>query len=861
MSTWRALLFRARALLFKRRLDADMDDEMQLHLELRAERNRAAGMSAEEARQAACRSFGGVEQLKEKARERRGVLWFEQAVQDLRFALRQLWRAPLFTLAAVVSLAIGIGMNTAVFSIINTIFYQSIRGVPEPNRVLIFNEGGASPDGYDLLREHAADVAALTATRGSAAMLSFGDLERRDRIALVAGNYFAVLGVKPAFGRLFTSATGAAGESSEPVAVLNHAFWRDQLNSDPGVIGRTVRINRSTFTIIGVAARDFHGPGPAGPPLWVPLGCAPLIEAVTDTSTPSAKRLAVIGRLQPGVSLGTAQAAIDVAVQQSPLVFPAGTRLRLSAGREDWRGGESPEKRVEFLLVTTVPLVVVAGLLWIACSNVGNLLLARAVQRQKETAIRVASGATRGRLVRMMMAEGLLLGLLGGAAGIWVSGRTIDFVFATLSNFSAFSVQIDSRVLAYTMGVSVAASLLFALAPALQASKTDVNAALKGENSNPALRSSRLRAFFLASQIASSIALLIVAGTFVKSLLAAAFAGQARQMDQLLIAQLPPTDRSGLEHEAFYQAARERALAVPGVEVATLVEQGNQPRRRYSKPGDRASVKGELGTEISVQRIDEWFFRTVGAVLQRGQNLAASAPRGARPPAVVNETMARRSWSVDTAIGQYFDIEGERFEIVGIVSDNSTQPTAYLQRLADDREQFALLVRTRSKAENHTAALSAGLRGFVHGADAPFVAPLREIALRSRSEIARLASFVGALALCLAAAGIYGSTAFSTSQRTREIGVRMALGASRQAVLRLVLGSALRVVGWGSAAGLVLALIGLRLLLNLMPGHSEIDLVAITVVIGLFALVAAIACWIPAYRATTIDPIATLRRD
>jgi predicted permease len=861
MSAWSKFRFRVRSLFLKRRLDAEMAEEMRLHLELRAERNRASGMPVDEADFAARRSFGGVEQLKERARERRGWLWLEQAGQDLRFALRQLVRAPLFTAAAVVSLALGIGLNTAVFSIINTLFYQTIRGVPEPHRVLIFNEGNVSPAGYDLLREQTSDVASITAGRGSEAVLGAGGIGRRERVALVAGNYFTVLGVRPALGRLFTSATGAAGETAEPVAVLGHAYWRNQLESDPAVLGRPLRINGQTFTIIGVADRDFHGPGPEGPPLWVPLGCAPLIE--TAGRPASASRLAVIGRLRPEVTLGMAQAAVDVTVQREPLVFGEKTRLRLSQGREDWRGVASPEKRIEFILVTTVPLVVVAGLLWIACSNVGNLLLARAVQRQKEIAIRVASGATRGRLIRMMMSEGLVLALFGGAAGIWVSGRTLDFVFATLSNFSAFSVQVDLRVLVYTTAVSLAASLLFALAPALQASKTDVNAALKGESSRPALRGSRLRAFFLASQIASSVALLIVAGTFVKSLLTAASAGQARQLEYLAYAQLPATERAGLERAAYYQAARERALTVPGVEAATLVEQGGSSRRRFARPGDLPPVPGEAATEVDVQRIDAAFFPTVGAVLLRGAGLTAAAPAGVPQPVVINDALARRFWSADTALGQPFTLAAQACEVVGLVNDNATQPVAYLYRPPDGAERLALLVRTRTSAENHTAALASALRGTdpAAGADVPVVAPLRELAFRTQSEMARIACFIGALALTLAAAGIYGSTAFSTGQRSREIGVRMALGATRPDVLRLVLGSAPRVVGWGSAAGLVLALVGLRLLFNLLPGQLSFDVGAIGVVLVFFALVALTACLIPAYRATTIDPLVTLRRD
>lgn len=848
--------FRIRTLFGKKKLDADMNEELRLHLDLLAERYREVGLTPEEANHAARRAFGGVEQIKERAREIRGTLWLEQAMQDLRFAVRQLAKAPVFTLAAVLSLAIGIGLNTAVFSIINTLFYQTIRGVPEPKRVLIFNEGDVSPDGFHQLKEQSAEVATITAASSAPIVVRIGEFERRDRTALVAGNYFDVLKVKAAVGRLFSAESDSLEENIPPVAVVSHSFWKNYLGGKPDIIGASAKLNDAVFTIVGIAEPDFHGPGPEGPPLWVPFKYAALIERSPG------RRLQLLGRLNPGVSLSAAQAAIDVIVARSPLVFGERTHLRLSAGREDWRGGMSPEKRVEFLLVTTVPLIVVAGLLWIACSNVGNLLLARAVQRQKEIAIRVASGASRARLMRMLMGESLLLAVLGGVAGIGVARLTIDFVFSTLSNFSAFSVQIDSRVLCYTLAVSVVASLFFGLAPALQASRTDVNSALKGESSDPALRSTRLRSLFLASQIASSLAVLIVAGTFIKSLVASAYVGaQAKLIDHLVFVELPVLDRTAPEREGFYQAAREKTLTAFGVESATLLEQGNTPQVRFSKPGEPVPAENEPASKVGLQRIDASFFKTVGLGVQRGRALSQLASGAPLQEAVINEAMARQFWSIELAVGQRFQLDGKLYETIGVVSDGTTNPMVYTQRPVDGVERFGLLVRTRGSAKNHTAAISSALRELANPGEIPIVTPFREVAFRWLTEITSVAVLIGALALSLAAAGIYASVAFSTGQRTREIGIRMALGATRSSVLRLILGNGLRVVAYGSVVGLIFALIGVRLLSGMMLGHQVIDLIAVACVLLVFAVVAVSACLLPAYRATRVSPMVPLRYE
>ena len=829
-----------------------MAEEMRLHLELQTERNIAAGMSAEDAHHAALRQFGGVEQIKEVARAQRSFGWLEDGVKDIRFAARMLRKTPSFTIVAVVSLAIGIGLNTAVFSIINAIFYQTIRGVPQPERVLFFNGPRLSWSQLEALREQLAPVAQVLGAAGFEATVAVGNAERTARVGVVSANHFSTFGVRTAQGRLF-AAESACALTGGSVAVLNHAFWREALGADPGVLGQSLRVDGTLVTVIGVAARDFHGPGPEGPALWVPVG------ALADAGP---TQFAAFGRLKPGVSLAQAQAAVDLIVTRSPEVFGADLSFRLSLGREDWRGEMSAAKKAEFFLVTTVPLVIAAGLLWIACSNVGNLLLARAVQRRKEIAIRLASGATRGRLLRMLMAESLLLAAWGGAAGLWFGAVTLDFVFATLADFGAFSVQLDARVFAYTGAVSVVAALLFGLVPAHQAVRPDVNATLKGESGSPAFRSSRLRGFFLITQITSSFALLAVAGTFVKSLVGEAYVGaQAQRMDRLAYAPWPHAADEATA-TAQREEARSRVLGIDGVADAAWVEGLGAEKRRFGRRKSTGADTADVRPEVWLRRVDEHYFAVVGATVLRGSSAFGRVAEGAVRQVVVNRAMAKRFWSRPDAVGEHFEVENRSYLVAGIVEDGGSEPTVYDGLPLRATNERGLLIATKGSAEDATVAINDVLRNVAAETITPRALPLREIAFRTMTQLTQLAVFVGGLALALAASGIYASMAFSTSQRTQEIGVRMALGATRAAVLRLVLAGGLKTVAWGGALGAAAAVTGVRLLFGLLTGApSQVDVVAFASVAIVFAVVGIGACGWPAIRAARVDPMVALRYE
>ncbi|HEX2100436.1 MAG TPA: ABC transporter permease, partial [Candidatus Synoicihabitans sp.] len=664
MSLWNRFTF-----LFRRhRLEADMAEEMALHRELQTERNVAAGMSPDEARRAAQRQFGRADGIKENARDALGLRWLHDAAQDARYALRTLRKHRSFTAAAVVALAVGIGLNTAVFSIINTLFWQPIQGVPAPDRVLFFNGEASTAERHALLEDGLRDIATITAARSIPGTIRIGDRSFNRRAVAVSNNYFTTLGVEPARGRLFDATGVQSSDQSAPVAVLSHVFWEKQLDKDPAIVGQTIHIDRLAVTVIGVAQPRFHGPGPEAPALWLPVEFAPQLP---DASTAGEPTFSLLGRLHPDRSLDEARAALAVVTTRAPEIFGERSRLHLSVGKEDWRGEVSAEKEIELLLVTVVPLVVVGGVLWIACSNVANLLLARAVQRRREIAIRVASGAGRGRLVRMLLLESVLLAVAGGAFGLWVSAATLDFVFAALADFGALSIQMDGWVLGYTFAVSIVSALLFGLVPALQASRADVSSGLKATTSGSGdRRGVRLRAWFLGSQIASTVALLIVAGTFVKSLVWTHADTARNGSDRLLMAQLPGGERSVPERALYYTQVLERLKLLPAVEAMALVETNGSRSRAVRRRGEPAR---EDDPRFEVQAVTPDFFSLPQVVMLRGDALSGTSG-AAGPEVVINAALARAWWSEDVAVGEVLEIEAQPHRVVGVVADGGDRP-------------------------------------------------------------------------------------------------------------------------------------------------------------------------------------------
>ena len=778
-------------------------------------------------------------------------------MNDLRFAFRQLLKNPGFTAVAIVSLALGIGLNAAVFSFINAVFFQNIQGVAQPMRVVLGNERISYPAYQELNSEMS--FATLAACAGASAVVVSDDGMWRYSVPAVSENYFSALGVRPLMGRFFEVRSSGTPAAS-PEIVLDFQFWQRRWNSDPAALGRTLLLNGIAFTVVGIAPESFHGSGPERPPGWVPLGMLPMLEGKPAVwSTADARQFQLIGRLRTGATLAQLQAQTAAVFARQPELAPE-KPLNFSVGREKWTGEESMEKHAEFLLVTTVPLVATGTILWIACSNVANLLLARAVGRRREIAIRLATGASRWRVLRLLLLESLVLALVGGALGLLLSRWTVQFVFATFPEFSRLSVTLDGWVLTYTAAISVLSTILFGLVPGLQATRVDVTTGLRSEGggSGEDSRGSRLRMFLLITQIACSMALLVVTATFVRSLLANRFGETGRQLDRLLVARLPEAP-SALPTRDLQRQLREQLGTIPGVARVTLLESDKGSTARFRLP----NALGELtnGPVVEVQRIDALYFQVAGAEQILGQNVDPTLASAVRSDAVINEATAHRFWPETQAVGQRFALDGTNaLTVIGVVRDRNEQAQIYRPLSADAGITLAL-IQTTIPADPFVAAVRRRLQDIFTTSSFPLVATLRDAQVGGLSQMTRVSALLGGIALLLSATGLYGSMSFTSSQRTREMGIRLALGASRGQVARSLVVRGIQITAIGCAVGLVLVLIAFQLMNGLIFGKWTLDLAALSAVAVVFAMVTLAACWLPARRAARVDPMVALRSE
>ena len=777
-------------------------------------------------------------------------------IADVRYALRSWRKQPGFVLVAVLSLACGIGLNTAVFSIINAIFFQSVRGVPAADRIVGIGQRVPFVT-FREVRDTSATLEAVAAWQPIGVDIRFRDIAMRKVAPIVSDGYFSALGVQPARGRFF-----APTPSREPVptaeAVLDYEFWRTRLAGDPGVIGEQILINRVSATIVGIAPRSFHGFGPERPPLWLPMGLLPAIRASAPRwQDPRESGWRLFGRLREGGSVGEVNAELQAMAARAPDIFPNGP-LAGSTGRERWSGPVSAEKRIEFLLVVVLPLVVAGLILWIGCSNVANLLLARASARRKEIAIRLANGASRLRLVRLLLTESLLLAAAGGILGMLLAGWTLDLVWVTLPEAPQLAIELDTRVLVYTSAVCLAATLLFGLVPALHATRVDVAPLLKGEP--PAggahiRRGGRVRRFFLVTQFASSMALLVVAGTFVRTIIASHVGEQSALIDHLAITRLETDLTSGPARAAHWRAVRQQVLAVPEVTSISLAPANDGIRIPVIPDG--AATTPARATAF-VQRIDPGFFETSGITVVKGRaDVAGQAGR-----VIVNERTARQFWGGADVLGRRFSLGDDTgLEIVGVVHDDEREPRVF-RALSDDEMTAAdVLIRTSQPSELVVQRLRLVLSSVSRDAAFVRVTTLREASTGSLERMTRMALIIASLVLSLATVGLYGSISFVTSQRTREIAIRMAVGAPSAAVLRLVAREGILVVAMGSALGLALVGVAFQFMSGMIFATWRLDPITIAGVLAVFSLATLGACYLPGRRAMGLDPMSVLKAD
>jgi macrolide transport system ATP-binding/permease protein len=820
------------------------------------------------------------------------ILW-----QDLRYGLKKLVKNPGFTTVAVLALAFGIGANSTIFSLANSLFLRQLP-VPQSNQLVwLFtdqNNNVSYPDYLDYSRQ--TDIfSGLLAYDWIA--LNMGNSGQADRIqgASVSANYFDVLRVTVERGRSFLpeedQTPGAA-----PVAVISHQLWQDHFGNDSDVIGKTVVLNGQQFTIVGVAPPGFVGTEEAFPrDIWVPLSMRTQLRSGTigvganqnPLTDRNARWFTIMARLKSGVSLRQAQTRMDFVAAQLASAHPetnANRHITVYAA-----GNGRPFFRTMLLPVTWILLATVGLVLLIACANVANLLLARSTARRKEIAIRLALGASRGRLVRQLMTESVLLAFVGGCAGLVLSIWVTNLLMALKPSVPLpinINVRADWRVLVFTFLFSLVAGIVFGLVPALQASKPELVPVLKDERSAFGHRHTlfSLRNILVIAQVAMSLVVLVAAGLFLKSLRNAQTISPGFDATQVVTMSLATGSQGYDETKSrlFYQQLVNRVQSLPGVQAASIAQ--SAPLSFFYAPALAAPTivegheppAGENPPIIGNNTVGPNYFQTLGIPLLRGRDFTAEVQQGTPSVVIINETMAHSFFANQEPIGRRLRVmrRGERpvsCEIIGVVRESKylslgedPVPFLFLPFSQNPSPVMTLLVR----ADGNPKSLIAAVRHEVKGLD-DNLPPFNVVTLAENIDIslfparfgALLLGGFGLLALVLATVGIYGVMSYSVSQRTHEIGIRMALGAQVNNVLRLVVGQGMVLASIGMAIGLAAAFALTRVVKNLLYGVSATDLATFAVITVLLFVVALLACYIPARRATKVDPLVALRYE
>jgi predicted permease len=878
--------------------EEELDREIRAHLLAEAEEQLSTD--------AALRAFGNPTLIKEMVREMWGWASLERFVQDLRYGLRLMARSPGFTAVAVLSLALGIGANTAIFSVFDALLLRTLPvRHPEQLITLTRTDGRRTGDSISYpmfqnfrnLRQVFSDMSAVYQTGQSNVMVNGpgGGLDDGTVVVgLVSGNYFSMLGVKAAIGRLLTSDDDRVF-GGHPVTVISYSYWQRRFGGTRDVPGRTVTFNNTTYTILGVAAKGFAGEAIASPTdLWIPMAMES--QVIPDRpgllTNQSSMWTRVIGRMQPGMTAQQAQPLVQVTFQQLLLE-------RAGSGASPQTLQQLAEQRIQlepagrgfavqrefFAQPLKILLIVVAVVLLIACANIANLLLARSSTRQREIAVRLAIGAGRLRIVRQLLTESVLLATMGGVLGLllakWGTKILLDLAASGRAPLH-MDIHADARLLAFTAALCLLTGIVFGLAPASSASKVFLTPALndRGAGSGNMRRGFGLGKLLVISQVALSLLLLSGAGLFVGTLrnLKSQDLGFDREHVLLIWTAPARSNSQGAPLARLYDAVQDRISSLPGVTSASPSRNGLLSGfvgiRQVNVEGYAAGANEDMGVQWSL--VAPRFFETVGMRLLLGRDITPRDSETAPKVAIINETMARDFFRGQNPIGKRFAMgrdEGYPVEIVGVVQDSKyfslrdkKDRMMYLPYRQELRQLNGMCVAVRTVGElpGLVSRIREELRSIDQGLRIQKIETTEDQVNATIVEdrlLAVISGFFGLLAVLLACLGLYGVMSYTAARRTNEIGIRLALGATRASMLGMVLKESLLLVVAGIAIGVPVALAAARLISGLLFGVSATDPATISMACVLMLVVAAVAALVPARRAARVDPMVALRYE
>jgi putative ABC transport system permease protein len=814
--------------------------------------------------------------------------------QDIRYALRMLGKSPVLTAIVILTLALGIGANTAIFGIIQGLLLRPLP-VPNPDRITIFaghlpgDTIGVTTLSYahvEDLRKQATDFSDIFAWQIDIGGLSVDQNAHQFVYSTVTGNYFTGLGVKPALGRLFVPSEGEKG-GRDPYVVLGYSYWQSTLGGDPSIVGKHALLNGQPVTIIGVTPQDFYGTG-----FGMNFdGYVPLNLNVPDATMPlwtdrAARGLIVLGRLKPGATLKQARASVNAIAARMSQEYPATDRDAGIEVTEERFSRPEPHVATMIPFISGIFLLLAAMVLVLACTNVANILLVRATMREREMAIRAAMGAGRARLIGQMLTESIVLAILGAAGGLLVARWATWIVSGMLPPMKLpirLDINFDWSIFAYAMGAATVTGILVGMWPAIRAGRTDVNSVLHGagRSDTAGVGRHRVRSALVVLQVCGSLVLLIVAGLFVRTLTHAQHAYMGFDPDNVLNVSLDPTQVGYDETrtKSFYHDLKARLRALPGVE--SVAETTSVPLGTVNG-GAMVYVEGRqvdathTAPVIMTGSVDPDYFTTLRVPVLRGRTFTEQDDEHAPLVAVVNQAMARDLWPGEGAIGKRFSAKGPQgpfMEVVGLAGDGKYtfmgydhERFFYVPMLQDPNAFRTLQVRSTLPPDTLENEVQAQVRALDANLPIIDIETMRQSLTGPNGTFvfrvgALVAAAIGVLGLILAMVGVYGVVSFAASQRTHEIGIRLALGANGRDILKIVLQQGIVLVGVGVGAGLVLALLLTRTMATLLVGVSPTDAVTFVSATVMLAAIGAWACYAPARRAMKLDPVVALRHE